>query len=858
MSQDEHFIVTVQSGDIEVTTEDDVPQVKIDVDMTPSVNVLVDDQEIDLMVESHTYKFEFDKDTPDSTVILREYPDVVILASDNLGSQGPEGPQGPVGPDGPQGEPGDPGGPPGPTGPQGPVGPEGSTGAEGPEGPVGPTGATGPAGPLGPEGDKGDTGDVGPEGPIGPAGVNPTGNFVPGAAYNVNDLAKQSGSEYRCILAYSGGSTLPSADPTHWQVFTARGDPGPVGPEGEQGDVGPMGPEGGIGPTGATGAIGPTGSTGPLGPPGPTGTTGAIGPEGPTGPEGPEGPESDVPGPEGPEGPEGPQGEEGPEGDIGPAGPTGPPGGTIHVYGSRLSGSTSTRQSIPTAAWTQVSLGTVERDPDTMRSGNTIVIPADGWYVVHSSVVWDNDGQAYEWDYEQLSAAVYYGSTAKVFSGSRMFITEGFSTRMLMLLQDLVYLTAGTVVQLKVYQNSGSSVNLATSTLAPRLAITGINGAAGEIGPEGPAGDTGATGATGAKGDQGDKGDTGNTGAVGPTGLTGPAGPTGATGLTGATGATGPKGDTGDPGGPAGPTGPAGPSGPTGPQGSPGQSVSIAGNVASSSNLTSVATPVLGTGYITADTGHLWIYQGPNPNNNISKWLDVGNITGPPGPTGPAGPTIDVSTLVHKAGDTMTGYLEVPDPATDSHVTNKGYTDTRYASVTHTHTWGSITGKPSTFPPSGHDHDARYYTQGELDTRFSNKCNSSTEGVGISPQTRGPSDNTYSRTVSGGGFFAVWMDNGNRFGRNVSSRRYKKNIEDHKVDPEKVLALRPIVYDRKDDSEINAYGLIAEEVLEQLPEIVTFFNDEVDGIRYDLLAVALLEVVKDLNARVKTLEGKSE
>ena len=47
MSPDEHFNVTVQSGDINVTTEDDTSKVNISFDQTPSVNVLVADPEID-------------------------------------------------------------------------------------------------------------------------------------------------------------------------------------------------------------------------------------------------------------------------------------------------------------------------------------------------------------------------------------------------------------------------------------------------------------------------------------------------------------------------------------------------------------------------------------------------------------------------------------------------------------------------------------------------------------------------------------------------------------------------------------------------------------------------------------------
>src|SRR4029077_20912096 len=137
------------------------------------------------------------------------------------------------------------------------------------------------------------------------------------------------------------------------------------------------------------------------------------------------------------------------------------------------------------------------------------------------------------------------------------------------------------------------------------------------------------------------------------------------------------------------------------------------GNVASSSNLTSLL-PTIGSGYITTDTGHLWVYNGPNPNNSLSKWTDAGNVTGPPGPAGPTGPAADESLLVHKAGDTMTGYLSIPDQASAAHALSKVFADLSYSLLGHTHTWGSITGKPSTFPPSAHDHDSRYYTQGEI------------------------------------------------------------------------------------------------------------------------------------------------
>lgn len=36
-----------------------------------------------------------------------------------------------------------------------------------------------------------------------------------------------------------------------------------------------------------------------------------------------------------------------------------------------------------------------------------------------------------------------------------------------------------------------------------------------------------------------------------------------------------------------------------------------------------------------------------------------------------------------------------------------------------THDWASITGKPTSYPPSGHTHDDRYYTESEIDTKLS-------------------------------------------------------------------------------------------------------------------------------------------
>ncbi len=108
--------------------------------------------------------------------------------------------------------------------------------------------------------------------------------------------------------------------------------------------------------------------------------------------------------------------------------------------------------------------------------------------------------------------------------------------------------------------------------------------------------------------------------------------------------------------------------------------------------------------------------------------------------------------------------------------------------------------------------------------------------------------------------------NPNIIGADSSSRRYKENIENFtKSDWENVYNLQAVKFNWKE--EVNAqrlrdFGLIAEDVAEQIPELGVYrvVDSEgdtpvVDSVNYEQLCVYLLEVVKDLNSRLKTLEG---
>ena len=174
-----------------------------------------------------------------------------------------------------------------------------------------------------------------------------------------------------------------------------------------------------------------------------------------------------------------------------------------------------------------------------------------------------------------------------------------------------------------------------------------------------------------------------------------------------------------------------------------------------------------------------------------------------------------------------------------------------------TTTWDSVSGKPSTFPPSTHTHPGSAITSAVANATNATEATHAAQADG--------SQYGWTNTVAGTEFYALWVgnDGGYHFGRNTSSLKYKENVRDATV-ADAVLNLRPVVYDRKatfkypeleDGTRLEGppqmfpgakdeMGLIAEEVNPVLPQIVTTYGGEIDGVRYDLLGVALLPVVQ--------------
>jgi len=89
-----------------------------------------------------------------------------------------------------------------------------------------------------------------------------------------------------------------------------------------------------------------------------------------------------------------------------------------------------------------------------------------------------------------------------------------------------------------------------------------------------------------------------------------------------------------------------------------------------------------------------------------------------------------------------------------------------------------------------------------------------------------------------------------------SSIRFKENIKPLEPTLGKVEQLNPVTYN-KIGSEDEEIGLIAEEVAQLFPEVVTYNEEgQASGIQYQRLSVILLKAVQELTDRVNKLENK--
>jgi hypothetical protein len=85
----------------------------------------------------------------------------------------------------------------------------------------------------------------------------------------------------------------------------------------------------------------------------------------------------------------------------------------------------------------------------------------------------------------------------------------------------------------------------------------------------------------------------------------------------------------------------------------------------------------------------------------------------------------------------------------------------------------------------------------------------------------------------------------------TSSIAYKENINPIENALESILQLAGKIYDRKDGSSQNEAGLIAEEVADVIPNVVSYKDGKPEGIQYTKLTAYLIEAVKELATQIK-------
>jgi hypothetical protein len=101
----------------------------------------------------------------------------------------------------------------------------------------------------------------------------------------------------------------------------------------------------------------------------------------------------------------------------------------------------------------------------------------------------------------------------------------------------------------------------------------------------------------------------------------------------------------------------------------------------------------------------------------------------------------------------------------------------------------------------------------------------------------------------------VYSSSGSLTNTNPSDRRLKENINSISYGLNEILQLNPVSFDWKNDNNKNKqFGFIAQEVKEIMPEAI--IEGEYLGLEKDAIYTALVNAIKELEARLKTLENK--
>jgi hypothetical protein len=90
-----------------------------------------------------------------------------------------------------------------------------------------------------------------------------------------------------------------------------------------------------------------------------------------------------------------------------------------------------------------------------------------------------------------------------------------------------------------------------------------------------------------------------------------------------------------------------------------------------------------------------------------------------------------------------------------------------------------------------------------------------------------------------------------------SDARVKTNIQTIENALEKTLALRGVTYNRTDSEDVRTkVGVIAQEIIEVLPEVVNQDNDGMYNVSYGNITALLIEAIKEQQLQIEELKSK--
>jgi hypothetical protein len=224
-------------------------------------------------------------------------------------------------------------------------------------------------------------------------------------------------------------------------------------------------------------------------------------------------------------------------------------------------------------------------------------------------------------------------------------------------------------------------------------------------------------------------------------------------------------------------------------------------------------------------SGFLTLHANPNSDLHAAtkQYVDAAVINGTSSLVSKTYVDTADSARVLKSGDTMTGFLTLhANPTATTHASNKAYVDGLIATVTSAaaSAQAAATAAAAAAAAANTNANNRVLKAGDTMT----------------------GDLTVQGKITATGDITAFSD-----------IRLKNNITDIEHGLDKVLKLKGVTFDRITDGK-KSIGVIAQDVLEVLPEVV---NEEKDGylsVAYGNIVGVLIEAIKELSNKVDNLE----